>query len=842
MYFKTLTPRRLLPLTLRNSLFFLLFFGVTSLFGQERKIENELTVDERRSLQEEARLVISILQSNHLSKRGFHELSAEELLYFYLGYLDPEGMIFNDRQATFLVKRFERSLKASYLSKGDMYPAYEMFNTFNKNAGKRIEWIQERLDEPFDLEGDGTYEINFEDEENPWPKNKRVADDKWERYLTYQLLNEMLIEDDLEKAVRAIRDRYDNFAELVDEYDPMAIRELFLGLVMSLYDPHSGYSSWESTQEMMIGMEGSLVGIGADLVTVDGECIVERVIPGGPADLNGGFYEGDRVVSIQQGEEKAVEVFGLRLRDIIQMLRGEVGTELTLVLKSPRSEYRRTILLIRDEIDMAASRCKAYLYEVPGANGVRKVGVINIPQFYGDNLGENSEFSVTDDVKVLVNQLEVSGMEALVMDVRQNPGGLLPEAVSLVGLFIETGAVVMIQDGVGQVEVIRDDDPEIYYKGPVVILISERSASASEILAGSLSDYKRAIIVGNKSTFGKGTMQQAIDLGARQEVVDSDPNVRWGGLRTTTALFFTTGGASTQNRGVLSDIVFPFAVNPEFQMEKDMPHALEWMEVESEVPQDLAVFHPEGTYVLDDVSLTTIQSLFDERMETLPEFILWNEIQEFFSEWYQKTEFTLNLGKRKAERSERMERSRLLKARGQKLAVEVAYPYSILQLDNEASIEAERQRSWKEDPLPNGLSRANRFYKNIYYWQSEKDGAIADVSVRDVAFGEFLPMVGEIVEQLKPYDVLAVSKDQLTILFDELRDNAYSGDLDCLEILKEALGENISDDQSDDFYSALFACIISIDTDLVNDYSLMDIILREGMRNAVDWLELEEAN
>ena len=298
------------------------------------------------------------------------------------------------------------------------------------------------------------------------------------------------------------------------------VAEMFLTSLASLYDPHSTYFSPETYEDFNIQMRLSLVGIGAVLAREDDQCVVKEMIPGSPADLSKQIHANDRIVAVKPaGGDEAIDIIGMKLRKIVDLIRGEKGTKVTLTIVPARvtdGSVHKEITIERDVVKLNSARARAAIYEVPGADGViSPIGVITLPSFYGlsgedDPTGEEHS-SATQDVAELIKRLEAAGIKGLVLDLRRNGGGLLSEAINLTGLFIDKGPVVQVKSFTGEVQVDSDEDIPIRYSGPLAVLVSRFSASASEIVAGALQNYGRAI-VGDRSTHGKGSVQMIVEM------------------------------------------------------------------------------------------------------------------------------------------------------------------------------------------------------------------------------------------------------------------------------------------------------------------------------------------
>ena len=335
-----------------------------------------------------------------------------------------------------------------------------------------------------------------------------------------------------------------------------------------MYDPHSDYLGRAQLEQFAIGMNLSLFGIGAELTTEDGYCKIRRLLPGGPAIKSKLFNVNDRFVAVAQSNQPPVDIVEMSLNKAVQLIRGPKGTEvrLTVIPAGADASTRKVISVIRDEIPLEDYAAKAKIIETTDRRGsTLRLGVIDLPSFYatfeaGSSKDKPEPKSTTADVAKLLDKLKEENVAGVILDLRLNGGGSLEEAIRLTGLFIKTGPVVQVRDERGRVKSLDDDDPAVRYDGPLVVLTSRHSASASEILAGALQDYGRALIVGDSSTHGKGTVQSVNPLRPVRQAdssVTNDP----GALKLTIKKFFRPSGLSTQLKGVIPDIVLPSVAN-----------------------------------------------------------------------------------------------------------------------------------------------------------------------------------------------------------------------------------------------------------------------------------------
>jgi carboxyl-terminal processing protease len=365
------------------------------------------------------------------------------------------------------------------------------------------------------------------------------------------------------------------------------LAEIYLGCIARLYDPHSTYFSPETFEEFGIQMKLQLVGIGAMLSMEDDKCTVKELVPGGPADLGRQLKPNDRIISVGQTGAEPVEVIGMKLRKVVEMIRGEKGSQVHLFVQPADAtdpSARRTIIITRDVVKLNSQRAHAAIFQVPGTDNLpRPLGVITLPTFYGpaaegDTDSDGGKTGATQDIARLIGQLKEAGIDGLVLDLRRNGGGYLNEAIDLTGLFVKSGPVVQVKDYTGSIQVDGDKSSAIAYTGPLAVLVDRFSASASEIVAGALQNYGRAIIIGDTSTHGKGTVQTVMEMRNLSRLLANSP-AKTGAAKITIQKFYLPGGASTQLKGVVPDIVLPSIDDYLPIGEASLPHALIWDQI-----------------------------------------------------------------------------------------------------------------------------------------------------------------------------------------------------------------------------------------------------------------------
>jgi carboxyl-terminal processing protease len=383
------------------------------------------------------------------------------------------------------------------------------------------------------------------------------------KLVQFQMSNYLSTDISVDEAKDKLVHRYELSVKRAEEFDTEDVYSLFLDAFASALDPHSNYMSDENNEDFKIQMGLSLIGIGVGLSSRDGYSVVEKVIPGGAADKVGQLLPKDKVIAVAQDGEDPVDVIDMDLRKVVRLIRGKRHTivHLTILRQNPTTE-RFVVSIERDKINLEEQAAKLTFETVEIDGKEEKLAIIDLPSFYGGR--DPMERKSSTDLRILLRQAEEANAAGLLLDLSRNGGGLLDTARDIAGFFIREGGVVAVKDEYGKVQVMNDDDPRILFGGPMIVLTSRISASASEIVAGAMKDYHRAILVGDDHTFGKGTVQTLVPL---------PPGL--GALKVTTALFFRPGGDSTQHSGVASDIVVPSPFNSDDFGESTQPYALE---------------------------------------------------------------------------------------------------------------------------------------------------------------------------------------------------------------------------------------------------------------------------
>ena len=607
-----------------------------------------------QAMKKETQTVVFLLENFHYSQQFINQSQAEELLEGFMEDLDYNHVFLLKSDRDELIEKHASRLERN-LRRGDLDAAYEIYQRYEERVLTRIQWVLERLPQAFDFTTDANYVVDRE--EFPWIDGMEAADELWENRLKYELLFDLLNDEEAENAVDTVTKRYERLKKNLEDLESADVQEIFLTTMTQMFDPHSTFLSSDTLEDFSISMSLSLVGIGAILVQEEGYCTIRELIPGGPAELDGRMRAGDKIVFVAQEGDEPVDVIDMKLRKIVKMIRGEKSTTVYLtVIPSDAADpsMREVIDIVRDEVKITASRASASLVQVPlMGDSTLPVGVIQLPSFYGDlsiNEGDTPT-STTKDVEELIGKLQDEGIHGLVLDLRYNGGGLLTEAIDLTGLFIKTGPVVQVRNNRGFIRRDWDRDEKIAYTGPLIVLVNRNSASASEIVAGALQYYDRALIVGDKSTHGKGTVQAVfeIDRLASPSFFNDQPT---GAAKLTIQKFYLPNGQSTQNKGVISDIALP-SINEFLPIgEADLDHAMPWDEIKAVNWNQKGNARELKFDPIDAPLKAHLTSLSEARQSTLEEFNFLNESIEFFKEKQEIKSYSLNLEQRRLQKEE----------------------------------------------------------------------------------------------------------------------------------------------------------------------------------------------
>ncbi|MDB2686940.1 carboxy terminal-processing peptidase [Mariniblastus sp.] len=631
-----------------------------------------------------ARVVAKMMETLHLSKLPLDDTIAERAFEHYIKALDPLKDYFVQAD----IDEFS-SLKDEIDDKvqvGNFEIAFTIFRRFMKRVDQRTALALEMVDAPHDFTVDET--IATDPDLLTFAKTPEETRDKWRKRIKYSLMvlesaREASEKKKKEKAEAAkdspeetetkpeakepdspketLRKRYRAFNRRMHQLDTEDVIERYISAITTSFDPHTSYMSTKTYDNFIIAMGLELEGIGATLQgTDDGYTTIKNLVKGGAAAKQGDLKVEDKIYAVGQGNEDGtgldaklvaengtdfVDATGMRLDDVVGMIRGDAGTTVRLQVMSENDGELHTVNIVREKIKLEDQAARGEIFEQgKRADGSpRKIGIIELPSFYADFSGGDGR-STTRDVKKIVDRFNAEGVDGLILDLRMNGGGSLPEAIDLTGLFIDLGPVVQVKVPSGEIEELADDTPGMSWEKPLVVLTSKFSASASEILAGAIQDYGRGLVIGDTTTHGKGTVQSLRNL---SEVLSGRPRVpcKHGALKITTAQFYRPNGDSTQKRGVLSDLVLPSITdNMEGIAEADLDFPVEFDRIRRAAFTPVAKISPD--------LIKTLQTKSAARIKGEEDFIkLGKKIAKYIEQKKLKT-VSLNADKYKARREE----------------------------------------------------------------------------------------------------------------------------------------------------------------------------------------------
>lgn len=663
------------------------------------------TLQTSSKMRNETRYMVFCLERAHYQRTAVTDLDVREFIRLYMQNIDFFKLFFTAADVQYFQDLFAPSIDIT-LRQGTLLPAFTIYERFLERAQERLDWIKKRMKQPFDFSAKETFRPDRSKEN--WPKDWEEANALWNQRLKYDIINQILgyndedssaasldeedplkatvppkkksegkssgkgvsagetladenareaevekleksapktFEEKLAKAEEEVLSRYERIIENYKKSDSIEIQEIYLNTLSNLYDPHSAFLSEYFLEEFDISVRNALIGIGAVLQDKDGYCVINELMVGGPAEECGQLKPGDKIVGVGQETGEIVDTVGMKLRKIVHMIRGPEGSKVRLLIQpASNPSAQKLVVLVRKEIKLTTKLAKADIYTVPVGDKTVPVGVIDLPAFYGDGVGANSNgkigFSTTRDVEELIGKLKARGVKGIILDLRRNGGGFLNEAVDLAGLFIKTGPVVQVRDASGRVSQLRDENEKIAWDGPLMILVSRLSASATEIVAGALQDHKRAIIVGDMATHGKGTVQAVYNLN------NFDPEQK-SAAKVTVQKWYAPNGESIQVKGVHSDIVLPSVYDYMEIGEQYKDYALKWDSITPDSIEELYGYgFPKGEAEKLMAELTRNSQ---QRRAELEEFKVWNERIDRFKKLQEKKDWSINLKEREAE-------------------------------------------------------------------------------------------------------------------------------------------------------------------------------------------------
>ncbi|WP_305981758.1 carboxy terminal-processing peptidase [Roseivirga thermotolerans] len=608
------------------------------------KIDSTKYLQPTQSHMKEARIIIQILDYLHYRDVDLNDSLSSVIFDNYLEALDGNKNYFLASD----IKSFEKyrfSLDDD-LKRGNLVPAFYIFNIYKNRVESRLKYALANTGYKFDFSKNEIF--HFDRSDMPYAKTEAELDELWRKTLKNQALNLKLSGSDNAKIAEVLKTRYERFKSNVEKYNSNDVFEIFMNSVTESFDPHTNYYTPLNAEDFEMQSKKSLEGIGATLQQDNDYTKIVELRPGGPAFLSGQVNKDDRVVGVAQGADgEMIDVIGWRSDEVAGQIRGPKGTLVRLELlpagASPGAETK-VVSLVRDKINLDDARAKSQVVQLTENGEKFTLGIITVPDFYlnADEMADNPDnyTSTTNDVKRLIKELQAEGVDGVMLDLRNNGGGALFEAINLSGLFIPEGPVVQVKYPQNRKEVMDDENPELFYDGPLNVMINRFSASASEIFAGAIQDYKRGVIVGEQS-YGKGTVQNVRGL---NDFIRGAEDEELGLIKFTIAKFYRVTGSSTQHRGVTPDIEFPSLYSAEDFGESSQPSALPWDKIEA------ANYKPMN-YV-NDAMIAALKRQHQKRLKEEQTLVdLQFDIQELQKN-RKRTEVSLNYEVRKKEQED----------------------------------------------------------------------------------------------------------------------------------------------------------------------------------------------
>ena len=651
-----------------------------------------------------SKLVFGLLSDSRYSyrPRGLDATLSQDIFRRYLEALDGNKLFFDAAD----IARFQpyEAKMGDAVRTGEPAPAMEMYALYKQRVDERVEFARGLLGQDiFEFEDEERWHYDREDAE--WAADQAELDALWTKSVRNDWLRLKLAGKTPDEIRGTLDKRYANMAKSVAQLNSEDAFQTFLNAYTASIDPHTDYFNPRTAGLFNQSMSLSLEGIGAQLQKQDDVVVIRELIAGGPAAGSNKFTPGDRIVGVGQGESGPMEdVVGWRIDDVVEKIKGPAGTQVRLDVVPVEalldSEPVR-ITLTRAKVRLEEQAAKSKVIEIPAdaLGDAKRIGVIELPAFYQDFEGRRSRngdyASATRDVARILGEFRDKGMDGIVLDLRNNGGGSLNEAVELTGLFIDTGPVVQVRESGGRVNVESDRKPGVAWDGPLAVLVNRGSASASEIVAGAIQDYGRGLVIG-ETTFGKGTVQNLFDL----DRWPANESTRHGQVKMTIAQFFLPGGSSTQNRGVVPDIRFPATVNGSEFGESTYDNALPWTRISAVPHTRYGNFAP---------LLPRLDERHAARVAEDVEFQWWKEdVAEFRAE-AEKKYISLNEAERRAERDRQAERRKARQEERRRLGLDLD-PLAELAADdgltaNERDIATDTAREEAAEQRPDPLLR-----------------------------------------------------------------------------------------------------------------------------------------
>jgi carboxyl-terminal processing protease len=580
--------------------------------------------------------MVELLKRHHYNKPPLNDERSIKIYQGYLKLLDPSRSFFTAED----IAEFDQwgSQFDDLLKSGDLDPGYKIYKRHLDRLKQRLDFTLAQLakgTDSFDFSVDESLLIDRE--KSPWAKNSAELDELWRKRLKDEVLRLKIAGKEPKAIQELLVKRYKNQITRLEQTRSEDIFQAYMNAFAETYDPHTSYLSPDNAESFDINMSLSLEGIGAVLQNDNDYVKVVRLVPAGPADKSKQIVPADKIIGVAQGNGEMVDVIGWRLDEVVKLIRGPKGSIVRLDVipasNAPGDQSTKVVSITREAVKLEEQAAKKSVLKLKHEGRDYKLGVIELPAFYLDfkafRAGDPEYTSTTRDVKRLLTELQAEHVDGVVLDLRNNGGGSLQEATELTGLFIDQGPTVLVRNSDGKVEVLSDENPGVFYKGPLAVLVNRLSASASEIFAGAMQDYHRALIIGGQ-TFGKGTVQTVQPL-------------NHGELKLTLAKFYRVSGQSTQHQGVLPDIDYPAIVDTKQIGESALAAAMPWDSISPAIKPEVDPFKP---------FLAELKARHEARTAKAPDFVFTRENLALAQQLAHETSVSLNETTRRAQHAD----------------------------------------------------------------------------------------------------------------------------------------------------------------------------------------------
>ena len=623
--------------------------------------------------------VVELLKRHHYSKPPLDDKRSVIIYESYLKLLDPARSYFLASD----IAEFDKwqTQFDDFLKSGDLNPGFTIYKRYLDRIKSRLDFALAELNKGVDkLDFTSKESLLVDRKDAPWAKNQAELDDLWRKRVKDEVLRLKIAGKDPAKIQETLTKRYKNQLSRLAQTRSEDVFQAYINTFAMSYDPHTNYLSPDSAENFDINMSLSLEGIGAVLQSDNDNVKIVRLVPAGPAAKTKQVAPADKIVGVAQGDKEMVDVIGWRLDEVVKLIRGPKGSVVRLEVipasNAPNDQTTKIVAITREAVKLEEQAAKKSILHLNQDGRDYKLGVIDIPAFYLDfkayRAGDPEYKSTTRDVKKLLTELQAEKVDGVVLDLRNNGGGSLQEATELTSLFIDKGPTVLVRNADGKVDVLEDEDTGAFYKGPMALLVNRLSASASEIFAGAMQDYHRALIIGGQ-TFGKGTVQTIQPL-------------NHGELKLTLAKFYRVSGQSTQHQGVVPDIAYPSIIDTKEIGESALPEAMPWDTIKAAIKPAVDPFKP---------YITQLKSEHDVRTAKDAEFVFIRDKLALAQKLMEEKTVSLNEAERRAQHAD-IEAKQLVmenirrKAKGEE-------PLKELKKEDEDAIAAEPDKTKPED-------------------------------------------------------------------------------------------------------------------------------------------------